>query len=329
MITDPQPVSGGSDTIFQQLRSLWPPWRKLLFFGMLAVVCLYILSGVYVVQPNEQGVVRRFGRLVNDQVMPGIHYHLPWPVEQIARPKTLQVKVMSVGFRMVDKIKGIGPLPEETQMLTGDENIIDIQMIVQYRVIDPSAFLFSAEEPQWLVRKAAESCLTAIIGSMGVDQVLTTDKLVIEDKLKEQTQTILDRYGCGLQISGAYFQDIGPSEEVAYAFRDVTSAREDRNRLINEAHGYRNEKLPQVRGQAQQMIRQAEAFRTERINRARGESDRFLSLLREYEKHRQVTETRLYVETMEDIFPKMQKYVLDGDGQGGVANLRMITPKGQ
>jgi membrane protease subunit HflK len=325
-MNDPKPVSSSTQAILQQLRAVWPPWRKLLLFGSLAVVFLYLLSGVYVVQPNEQGVVRRFGRLVDDQVMPGIHYHLPWPVERVDRPKTLQVKVMSIGFKMVDKVKGIGPLPEETQMLSGDENIIDVQMIVQYRVTDPSAYLFSAEEPQWLVRKAAESCLTSIIGSMGVDQVLTTDKLVIEDRLKEQTQTILDGYNCGLQISGAYFQDIGPSEEVAYAFRDVTSAREDRNRLINEAHGYRNEKLPQVRGQAEQMIRQAEAHQTERVNRARGEADRFLSLLREFEKSRTVTETRLYVETMEEILPRMRTYLLDGDGRRGVVNMRIITP---
>jgi membrane protease subunit HflK len=328
-MTDQKPVSDGAGTIFQQFKSVLPSWHKLFLFSILAVVFLYLLSGVYVVQPNEQGVVRRFGRLVDDRVMPGIHYHLPWPVERVDRPKTLQVKVMSVGFRMVDKIKGIGPLPEETQMLTGDENIIDIQMIVQYRVTDPSAFLFSAEEPQWLVRKAAESSLTSIVGSMGVDQVLTTEKLVIENKLKEQVQTILDRYGCGLQISGAYFQDIGPSEEVAFAFRDVTSAREDRNRLINEAHGYRNEKLPQIRGQAEQMIRQAEAHRTERVNRASGEADRFLSLLREYEKNRGVTETRLYVETMEEILPKMRKYVLGRDEQGGVVNMRVITPQKQ
>jgi len=326
---DPKPVSDDSQTLLQQFKSIWPPWRKMLFFGALAVVFLYLLSGVYVVQPNEQGVVRRFGRLIDDQVMPGIHYHLPWPMERVDRPKTLQVKVMSIGFKMVDKVKGLSPLPEETQMLTGDENIIDIQMIVQYRVTDPSAYLFSAEDPQWLVRKVSESCLTSIIGSMGVDQVLTTDKLIIEDKLKEQAQKILDRYGCGLQISGAYFQDIGPSEEVAYAFRDVTSAREDRNRLINEAHGYRNEKLPQVRGQSEQMIRQAEAHQTERVNRARGEADRFLSLLGEYEKNSRVTETRLYVETMEEILPKMRKYVLDGDGQRGVVNMRLFTPQEQ
>ena len=312
--------------VFQQVRAVLPEWRKLAQLGGICFLGLYLLSGIYVVQPNEQGVVRRFGRVVNDGVMPGIHYHLPWPLERINRPKTLQVKVMSIGFRMVDKVKGLSPRPEETQMLTGDENIINVQLIVQYRVEDPRAFLFAVESPHWLVRKAAEACLTKIIGSMGVDQVLTTDKLVIQERLKEEAQAILDRYGCGLRIYGTYFQDINPTEEVAFAFRDVASAREDRNRLINEAHGYRNERLPQVRGQAEQMIREAEGYKTERINRARGEADRFLSLLQEYCKSREVTETRLYIETMEKILPKIRKYILDKEQKKGVVDLKMIIP---
>ena len=312
--------------VFQHIRSAVPAWRKLAFVCGIVLLMLYVLSGIYVVQPNEQGVVRRFGRVVNDGVMPGMHYHLPWPFERVNRPKTLQVKVMSVGFRMVDRIKGLSPQPEETQMLTGDENIINVQMIMQYRVENPRAYLFALETPHWLVRKAAEACLTEIIGSMGVDQVLTTDKLVIQERLKEEAQAILDQYSCGLRIAGAYFQDISPPEEVAFAFRDVASAREDRSRLVNEAQGYRNEKLPQVRGQAQKMIQEAEAYRTERVNRAQGEADRFLSLLREYRKSQGVTEIRLYVEAMEKISPKIRKYVLDKEHGEGVVNLKMIIP---
>jgi membrane protease subunit HflK len=312
--------------VLQHIKDAVPAWRKLAFVCGMVFMVLYLLSGTYVVQPNEQGVVRRFGRVVNDRVMPGIHYHLPWPFERVNCPKTLQVKVMSVGFRMVDRIKGLSPQPEETQMLTGDENIINVQMIVQYRVENPRAYLFAIEAPHWLVRKAAEACLTEIIGSMGVDQVLTTDKLVIQERLKEEAQAILDQYNCGLRIAGAYFQDISPPEEVAFAFRDVASAREDRSRLVNEAYGYRNERLPQVRGQAQKMIQEAEAYYIERVNRAQGEADRFLSLLREYRKSKGVTETRLYVETMEKIFPQIRKYVLDKEGGEGVVNLKMITP---
>jgi len=312
--------------VVQQTKTVLPSWSRLAFFGGICLFFLYLVSGVYVVHPDEQGVIRRLGRVVSDRVMPGIHYHLPWPFERVDHPKTLQVKVMSVGFRMSDKMKGISPLPEETQMMTGDENIIDIQLIVQYRIIDPRAYLFSVESPQWLVRKAAESCLTEIIGSMGVDQVLTTDKLIIQEKLKEQTQSILDEYKCGLQISGAYFQDISPSEEVAFAFRDVASAREDRNRLVNEAYGYLNEKLPQARGQAEQLIQDAHAYKMERVNQALGESDRFLSVLKEYQKNTSITETRLYIEAMEEVLPKIRKYIIDKEQGKGVVDLKMITP---
>jgi len=311
--------------VFQHLKDAAPAWRKLAFVCGVVFVMLYVLSGIYVVQPDEQGVVRRFGRVVNDKVMPGIHYHLPWPLERVNHPKTLQVKVMSVGFKMVDRIKGLSPQPEETQMLTGDENIIDVQMIVQYRVENPRSYLFALETPHWLVRKAAEACLTEIIGSMGVDQVLTTQKLVIQERLKEEVQVILDQYSCGLQIAGAYFQDISPPEEVAFAFRDVASAREDRSRLINEAQGYRNEQLPQMRGQAHNMIQEARAYKTERINRARGEADRYLSLLREYRKSREVTEVRLYVEAMEKIYSRIRKYIVDREQGEGVVNLKIIT----
>jgi len=310
----------------RQIGDALPPWRKLALISGLCLLALYLLSGAYVVQHNEQGVVRRFGRVVNDQAMPGIHYHLPWPVERVDSPKALQVKVMSVGFRMVDKIKGLSPRPDETQVLSGDENIINMQLIVQYRIDDPRAYLFAVEDPQWLVRRAAEASLTGIIGSMSVDQVLTTDKLIIQEKVKAQAQDILDGYGSGLTISGTYFQDISPSEEVAFAFRDVASAREDRNRLVNEAHGYRNEKLPQVRGEAQRMIEEAHAERIERINRAQGEAGRFLALMKEYHKSRAVTETRLYVETMEEILPRLKKYLLDKEQGAGVVDLRMITP---
>jgi membrane protease subunit HflK len=313
-------------SILELLRAILPPWRKLVLVVGLCFLGLYLLSGVYVIQPNEQGVVRRFGKVTGDRVMPGIHYHLPWPLERINRPKTLQVKVMSVGFRMVDKIQGLSARPEETQFLSGDENIINVQMIVQYRVEDPRAYLFAVESPNWLVRKVAESCLTKILGSMGVDQMLTTEKLLIQERLKEDVQAVLDQYRCGLRISGAYFQEIGPPEEVAFAFRDVASAREDRNRLINEAHGYRNEKLPQVRGQAQQTLREAEAYKTERVHRAQGEADRFVELLGAYQKSRSVTETRLYIETMEEILPKIKKYIMDKEKGSGIVDLRMITP---
>ncbi len=314
-------------SIRETMRGVWPRWRIVARVAVLVFVVLYLASGLYVVQPDEQGVVTRFGRVVGDRVMPGMHYRLPWPLEKVERPKTTEVKIMSVGFRVVDKVRGLPPAKEETEVLTGDENIINVQMMVQYRISDPIAFLFASENPHWLVRKAAESVLTEVIGSMGVDDVLTTEKLAIQEQVKDGTDAILSGSGCGLKVIGAYFQDISPPDEVGYAFRDVASAREDKNRIIHEAQGYRNEALPRARGEANDILRQAEGYESERIERAKGEAERFLALLKEYEKQPVVTRTRLYVEAMEEILPRIKKYVV-GKGEGRpVANLRMFLPE--
>ncbi len=314
-------------SIRETMRGVWPRGRIIARVALLVFAVLYLASGLYVVQPDEQGVVTRFGRLVSDRVMPGMHYHAPWPFEKVDRPKTTEVKIMSVGYRVVDKVRGLPPAKEETEILTGDENIINIQMMVQYRISDPIAFLFASENPHWLVRKAAESVLTRVIGSMGVDDVLTTEKLAIQERVRAGTEEILARYGCGLKVIGAYFQDINPPEEVGFAFRDVASAKEDKNRIIHEAQGYQNEALPRARGQANDILRQAEAYESERIEQSKGDSERFLALLTEYEKQPAVTRTRLYVEAMEEILPRLKKYVVS-DGKGRpVANLKMFLPE--
>lgn len=325
MIEEPETRKEGL-SIRQVALGVFPRWRVVARVGVLVFLALYLASGLYVVQPDEQGVATRFGRIVNDRVMPGMHYHLPWPFEAVQRPKTTEVKIMSVGFRVVDKMRGLPPAREETEVLTGDENIINIQMMIQYRIADPAAFLFHVEDPHWLVRKAAESVLTRVIGEMGVDDVLTTQKLVIQDRVAEGTQRILDRYSCGLKVIGAYFQDINPPSEVSYAFRDVASAREDKNRIVHEAQGYRNEALPKARGRVEEILQQAEGYRAERISRAQGEAERFLALLREYEKAPVVTRTRLRVEAMEEILPKLKKYVVGEGEYGSIANLKMFVP---
>jgi len=314
-------------SIRDTMRGMWPRWRIVARIAVLVFALLYLASGLYVVQPDEQGVVTRFGRVVDDRVMPGMHYRMPWPFEKVDRPKTTEVKIMSVGFRIVDKMRGLPPAKEETEILTGDENIINVQMMVQYRVSDPVAFLFAAENPHWLVRKSAESILTQVIGSMGVDDVLTTEKLAIQEQVRDRTEEILAGYGCGLKVIGAFFQDISPPSEVGYAFRDVASAREDKNRIIHEAQGYRNEALPRARGAANDILRQAEGYQAERIARAEGDASRFLALVAEYEKQPSVTRTRLYIEAMEEILPRLKKYVIgEGDGRS-VANLKMFLPE--
>lgn len=294
---------------------------------VLAAVALYLLSGIYVVQPDERGVVLRFGRVVTDDVQPGIHYRLPWPVGSVERPQVTAIKRMSVGYRIVDRMQGIPPTAREAQFLTGDTNIIEIQLLVQYIVKDPSDFLYSVEEPHWLVRKACESVLTETVAALGVDEVLTTAKIEIAQAVKADAQAVLDSYRAGIEIVAAHLQEVTPPREVADAFREVASAREDKNRIIHEATGYGNLIVPTARGEARQSVAGAEGYRAEKIDMAEGEAARFAALLAEYRKGRDAARDRLYLEVMEEVLPKVRMYVVDEKAGDGAFDLRFLAPR--
>jgi membrane protease subunit HflK len=291
------------------------------------VVVIYLLSGFYVIQPDEEGVISRFGRLKENKIQPGMHYKIPWPVDRIERVKVKEIKRMSIGFKIVDQLMGRQPKAEDMQYLTGDENIINIQMMIQYVIQDPAKFLYTIYEPQWLLRKSTEANLTVLLGSMHVDEVLTTGKSEIQDKLEKKVQQDLDRYDAGFVVIGVTFQEVSPPIEVASVFKDVASAREDRSRIINEAMGYSNNVIPQARGLAQKIIHEAEAYREEKINHATGESSKFISQLSEYRKAKDITATRLYLETIEQILPKMQKYMVEKDAERNILNIRFTQPQ--
>jgi membrane protease subunit HflK len=295
--------------------------RRTIWLVIAAVVAVYFLTGIYAVQPEEMGVVVRFGRVVADAVAPGIHYHLPAPIEKVHKPKTAEIKQVFVGA-----IGGRWP-SGGLEMITGDTNVILLQVIIQYAINDPVSYLFSTEDPQALVSYIGEEALARVVGSMGVDDLLTTEKLSAQDKVKARVQSVLDAYSAGIEVIGAYFQEISPPVEVAYAFRDVASAREDRNRIINEAEGYSNTILPTTRGQAQSMVTGAEGYSKERVERATGEADRFVALLGEYNKHKDLTASRIYIEEMEKILPSLKIYVLDKKDGKGVSSLRLMLPK--
>ncbi len=302
------------------------PYRNRRFISGLvaAAIAVYFLTGLYAIQPEEQGVVLRFGRVAREGVPPGIHYRLPYPFEKVYKPKTAEIKKVFVN----EKGGGIREAPPGTglEMLTGDTNVILIQMIVQYAISDPVSYLFATEDATGLVEAAAEEAMTRIVGSMGVDALLTTEKLKAQDLVKERIQLVLDSYNVGIETIGAYFQEISPPVEVAYAFRDVASAREDRNRLINEAEGYRNAILPTTRGEAERMLLDAEAFSQERVARAAGEAERFLSLYTEYRRSRSITASRIYLEKMEKVLPKLRIYMVDKSRGEGVTSLRLMMP---
>jgi membrane protease subunit HflK len=283
---------------------------------------LWILLSILVVL-----VVLRFGKWVAT-TDPGPHYHLPSPIETVYKPKVTEVKRIEVGFRTID----LGPparysdVPQESLMLTGDENIIDIDIIVQYRILDPGHYLFNIRDPHQTVRVASEAALREVIGASKIDEALTVGKFSIQADTKTLLQEILDNYKSGLQIVAVQLQDVHAPEQVRDAFRDVASAKEDKSRLINEAEGYRNAILPETRGEVAQILNKAEAYRQQKISIAKGDASRFNSVLAEYSKAKKITRTRLYLETLEEILPGMDKFILPKDGGGSVLP---ILPLGQ
>lgn len=292
---------------------LWPLFAGILFL-------LWMATGVYVVAPDEKGVVVRFGRYV-ETTNSGPHFHLPYPIETVYTPKVTQVQRVEIGYRT--RGRSTVPIPEESLMLTGDENIIDINLSVQYRIKEMGVanFLFNlrnpASDPHMAVRNAAEASIRQVIGRNSIDTALTTGKEKIQADTKSTMQSILDSYRSGLRIIAVQLQQVAPPEEVVHAFKDVASAREDRERAINEAQGYANDILPKAKGEAAKQIQEAEAYKTAKVTRAKGDVHRFLALLSEYNKAKDVTRTRLYLETMEKVLPDVNKVILQsGAGRG-------------
>jgi membrane protease subunit HflK len=292
---------------------------KLPGIWVLIVIALIIwaLSGIYLVRPDQKGVVLRFGR-INRVTDPGPHYHLPAPFETVHKPKVTEVKRVEVGFRTIFQ----GPparyqdRPTESLMLTGDENIVEVDVIGQYRISDPAKFLFAVKDSEGTVHNALEAAIREVIGSRGIDEALTTGKERIEEDTRLLVQAMLDRYNSGLQMVVVKLQDVVPPNEVIASFVDVASAREDRDRLINEAEGYENSVIPETRGEVAEILNLAAAYRAEKVLIAQGDAQRFKNILEEYVKAKDVTRKRLYLETMEQILPGIEKFILPEQGGG-------------
>ncbi|MHC4691706.1 MAG: FtsH protease activity modulator HflK [Planctomycetota bacterium] len=298
------------------------PWLKWLLPLLLVI---WLLTGIYIVRPGEKGVVRRFGEAVRI-TEPGPHYRIPWPIEKVDKPKVTQERRIEIGFETISS----GPParyrfhPEESLMLTGDEQIIDAQIIVQYKIKDAVEYLFNVknlEGPQGTIKDAAEVALRQVVGQRPIDDVLITEKLQVEIDIRTVLQEIIDEYEGGIQIRVVKLQIVQPPKEVAAAFSDVVSAKEDRERLIQEAKGYQEDIIPKARGEAKSMVLGAEAYKAERIERAQGDADRFLAVLKEYENAKEVTRKRLYLETMEKVLPGVKKFVIDSEAGDGVLKL--------
>ena len=296
---------------------------------ILVALIVWVLSGIYIVQPDESGVVLRFGRYVRTEV-PGPHIHLPYPIEQVYKTKVSQVRQTTVGYR-AQSVGGVfqqgrvQDVDEESAMLTGDENIINVQFNIQYHIKPAGAvdYLFNVIRPDQVVKRAAEAAMREVIGKNSLDDALTGGRVKIQNDVAELLQAILDRYEVGVQVVAVQMQDVQPPKEVRDAFKDVASAREDKQRSINEAEAYRRDILPKAQGKAQQVVNEAEAYKQTRIRQAEGEAQRFVSVLKEYEKAEDVTKKRMLYETFEDILskPGMEKLVLPSDAGSKVLPL--------
>lgn len=290
----------------------------------LLLVVWILPSTFYFVEPDEAGVVTRFGKYLRTTDS-GLHFKLPSPIEHVATPKTRKVRRTEIGFRVIDQgpPQKIRDVPAESLMLTGDENIIDINLVIQYTVVDPVAYEFNIRQRQKLIMDVGETVIRGIVGKKKIDEALTTGKAEIQAMVQEQAQALLDSYGSGVHVVTAQLQDVHPPSQVAAAFKDVVSAREDKERLINEAQGYRNGVIPETRGKAAQIIREAEAYREEKVKMAQGNADRFHAQYEEYRKAPAITRRRIYLETMEEILPSMQKYLIN-DKKGGMLPLLQL-----
>jgi membrane protease subunit HflK len=292
--------------------------------GLLALaVAGYLMTGLFTVAADEQAVIRRFGR-VAARLGPGIHYRLPWPVDRVDVVKTTAVTKTGVGFALPEgETRGVTGV----EVLTGDTNIISVAMSLQYVIRNPAPFLFEIEQPSALIGSVAESVLTQTILGMPVDEALTTGRLAIQEHVKTRTQTILDRYGSGIQIASANLMGITLDSSVAQAFQDVANASADRENKINQGRSYANDLLPKARGEARSMVLAAQSYKEQRVAEAVGNTTRYLELLSEYNKAPDVTRTRLYLEAMEKILPKVKKYVIDGEHGQRPINLRLGPPQ--
>ncbi len=304
--------------------------KKFIRFAAIAGIGLWLLSGIYIVQPDEAGVVLRFGEYAYTTT-PGPHYHLPFPIETVYKPQVTQIRQAEVGFRSQSSQSNfqqgrVQNVSDESAMLTGDENIVNVQFSIQYRIKPDAAvdYLFNVESPDAVLKNAAEAAMREVIGNNLIDAALTDGKIQIQNDVATLLQSILDIYKVGLEVVAVQMQDVQPPTEVSDAFKDVASAREDKSRIINESEAYRNEILPVARGDAAQIINQAEAYKQTRIRNAEGEASRFMAILEQYQKSPNITKQRLVYEALENMMsqPGIEKVILTE----GMENMLPILP---
>jgi membrane protease subunit HflK len=285
------------------------PFRTIGLFLLIALA-VWGLTGIYLVDEGSRGVVTRFGRYA-ETTMPGLHWHIPAPIEQVQVVNMEQQRFLEVGYRSGGRQQSLGSVPKEALMLTQDENIIDIRLAVQYQIKDAKDYLFNVADPDETLKQVIESAERAVIGKSTMDFVLTEGRGKVADEIKSEIQQTLDQYRTGIRVSNVSLVDAQAPEEVQAAFMDAIKAREDEQRLKNEAEAYANEVVPKARGAAARLLEESEAYKQRVIARAEGEASRFKQLLAEYDKAPEVTRERLYLDTIEEVLARTGTLLID------------------
>ena len=280
----------------------------------IGILALWLLGGTYVVPTEEQAVLTTFGAVSNDRVTPGVGWHWPWPVGRVHKLRVRELKRAFIGGEVADEANALPADPLLSQFLTGDQNILNLRAVVQYSIAEPASFLFRSDDPDTAVASAVEAALERQVSSRGVDEVLTTEKIAIQEAVRREAQEVVDRYELGVLLSTVNIRSVAPPPEAADAFRDVAAARADAARIVNEAEGYANDILPRARGEAQQMLLASQGYRERKIQEAEGDAARFNKLAAEYGRNPDVTRSRLFLEAMEEVLPRLRKTIVDESG---------------
>ena len=318
---DPWVQQGGSDPLDDVIKKAQEQWKQMKpSKGIRSIIWIVIAifafsQAVFKVEPDEEGLVKRFGDVVRT-VGPGPHLKVPF-LETVVTPKVEKLHRVEVGFRT--NLRGRTQIvPQEALMLTGDMNILSVEFIVQYKISDAKEYLFNVANVEETIRKSAEAAMREVIGKNKIDEALTVGKAGIQQSTQDLLQTIINQYQAGTQIATVQLLDVNPPQKVAKFFKDVASAKEEREQLINQARGYRNDIVPKARGQAAQDVNEAKGFAQSRVARAEGEANHFLQTLKEYKRGKVVISKRVYIETMEEILSKVDKIILDSTTAGNV-----------
>ncbi len=289
----------------------------------LAAAAVIVGMGFYTVRPSEAALVLRFGSPVQPVRRSGIHWRWPW-VERVRKVEITRTYTMPVGFRMAGESGATVSGADESMWLTGDTNSLAVQLTLQFQVADPAAFLLGSEDPPAAVRRGAEAAVTEALGSLPVDDVLTTGRVVLLDRVRKETQAFLNGSGSGIQILSVALRSVEPPEQVRAAFQDVQNARSDREKLINDATGYANETLPRSRGEAETLTQLALADRNRRVEQALGDVHRFEAIRKEAARDPGLLRERVYLETMQRLLPRTRLFVIEGKGSD--TRIRVLDP---